>query len=187
MAKETPRTIPNKPNRIFMPNSLFEIIRKRFSSVVFAMAILIFVGFSFVLSLDNLVKNFSEKSRDSEASQVHQISQYLQKKAKCEEHIASDHVYVIADQWIKNYFDCGFDYVVSRLNDFRYEPPFNYDKCSYKIMKEANTTEGRECFKKYNIKYLLLDTKEMSKAFSESADFNKIYETNNLTLWQYEK
>ena len=97
--------------------------------------------------------------------------------------VLTDHVYVQGDSWIKVFLNQKYDDVLFRTFPFRYDSPFNLDTCPRDMVLSPLSSTGQNCFKQYNIGYILLPNNHIPKDYLSSNQFSEIYSNTHFTIF----
>lgn len=146
-----------------------------------AISILAFVLLSGLGENASFVK---ERSNANDAVQTFAASEYLSRFATSQQNIVKDHNYLIADSWIKLFFDRGYDYPFSRAYFKRYEDTVKErEQCTLSMISEPRSPQGKKCFESLDVRYVLANAQVDSAQFEKNEDFWKIYENNHAVIF----
>jgi hypothetical protein len=130
--------------------------------------------------------NYSENKTDfDETIQTFKGAQYLTEKTSPEDKILRDHVYLMADTWIKNFLMRDYEEPISRTFSKKYNDPIrDRETCTRDMILEPDSPVGKECFKETQVKFIILKDNYDTSQFEASNNFSKIFSTDKAVIFQ---
>jgi hypothetical protein len=145
--------------------------------------LLIFSYFIYFGMVDNSLSVRSE-SKGKDALATFTASDYLAQRTTPDEGIIKDHNYLAADSWIKIFFMRGYNYPLSRGYFKRYEDELNpRENCTLWMISTPESVEARKCMDGTGTEYFMVNGMFDSAQFNRSANFNKVYDSGNVTIF----
>jgi len=150
--------------------------------------LIILAAFTLAISLNGFSSSFKlflSENQFEDAVQLYHASQYLEEKTSREDVILKDHANLKADTWIKFFFLRGYDYVLVRTFDYKYEDPTNErETCTRDMIIAPDSAEGKKCYQETGTNYLIL-RKDIDNFFFEFSDnFSKIYSNDSIVIFK---
>ena len=120
--------------------------------------------------------------------QTYLASMYLAANTNNDEMILKDHKFLEGDTWMKLFFMRGYKYPLSRTYDRRYEDTINKrETCTRDMILKPNSEIGQKCFRETNTKYIVLRKGHDEAIFKKSTEFQQIYSSKTVTVFQLQK
>ncbi|MEA3273241.1 MAG: DUF6541 family protein [Patescibacteria group bacterium] len=140
------------------------------------------------LSLNGLghsLKYFTHENQFGDAVQLYHASQYLDEKTIAEDTILKDHANLKADTWIKFFLLRGYNYILARTFDYKYEDPTkDRETCTRDMIVAPDSSRGKECYQETGTDYLIL-RKDIDNFFFDLSDnFSKIYSNDTTVIYK---
>jgi hypothetical protein len=139
-----------------------------------------------ISGLGDVSNNYSENKTDfDETIQTFKGAQYLTEKTSPEDKILRDHVYLMADTWIKNFLMRDYEEPISRTFSKKYNDPIrDRETCTRDMILEPDSPVGKECFKETQVKFIILKDNYDTSQFEASNNFSKIFSTDKAVIFQ---
>ena len=151
----------------------------------------ILLAFVIALSLNGLgnsLKYFTHENQFSDTIQLYHASQYLDEKTIAEDTILKDHANLKADTWIKVFLLRGYNYILARTFNYKYEDPTkNRETCTRDMIIAPDSSRGKECYQETGTDYLILQKDIDNFFFDLSDNFSKIYSNDVAVIYKKNK
>jgi hypothetical protein len=170
--------------------SLFD--REKFSKKHLTLSgqILIFSAFSVMLififangfegNSDFLKKN----SNDQNVQLTLETGRFLASKMEPSDLLASDHVYLFADSWIKLFFMRDYYFPSYRANFERYENGVDkHEFCTRDMISSPGGELGKKCFEDLGTNFVMVDRLNDSMQFQKLNNFWQVYSNDKINVY----
>lgn len=97
--------------------------------------------------------------------------------------MVKDHNYITADTWLKIFFAYDYSFPLSRAYFARYESNPDRETCTLEMISDPHAEKAQKCYNDLNVKAVLVSTKNDESQFTSSADFYRIYQNDELSLF----
>lgn len=125
-----------------------------------------------------------EVTHAKSALQTFDAAHYLAQHVPPNEEIIKDHNYVIADSWIKLFFNRGYDYPLSRAYFRRYEDAVSSrEQCTLHMISAPDSPEGKLCYNNLRVRYVMVNRLHDALQFEKNDSFWKIFENEDIALF----
>lgn len=164
---------------------ILQTTRKFLPSTVYVILFLTLIGTGFISGLSDLSNQARGKNTDALAAETYASAQYLAPRVTDNEMVLKDHIYLAGDTWLKHFFHRGYDYPISRTFNFRYEDIMKKrETCTRDMVLKPNSEIGKQCFAQTNTRYIILKDGSDTAQFERSNNFQKVYSSNNVVIFQ---
>jgi hypothetical protein len=161
----------------------FNQFRSKLSPQVFTVISAVFLTALTLNGLGSSLKNFQADYHFPETVQVYRASEYLASRTTKDDLILKDHTNLAADTWIKFFFLRGYDYLLSRTFDYKYEQSRSREQCTFLMATVPESTEGKNCFSQTGVRFLFLKNGVDNFFFNASPNFSRIYESPEAVIY----
>jgi hypothetical protein len=163
---------------------IFNLYKQSLKNKIFVV-LLFTLGLSLSLNgISESIKYFRSDDQFEETVQLYHATRYLAQKTDQSETILKDHANMTADTWIKYFFLRGYDYVISRTFDYKYEDNPDRDPCPFIMATAPDSKEGKACFEENSVDYVILKKNIDNFFFDLSDNFGKIYENETVVIYR---
>jgi len=147
--------------------------------------IILFTIFLFIFSdgLLDSTNSLKKIPKTQEAVQTFHAAKYLSKNTQKSTWILKDHNFITSDTWIKVFLSDDYSNPLSRSYFKRYETHPNRERCTLEMISNPNSKLSKSCFKSLTIGPIMINTSEDSEKFNKNANFIKVYENNNSSIY----
>lgn len=166
---------------------LFSLTSNRLSRKIFIILFLLVLGTGFISGTSDLSENKAEgvNEKNQNIQQVFIASEYLNLKTDNEEIILKDHIYLPADTWVKNFLMRDYKNPLSRSLLKRYDDPVKpRETCTRDMIAIPDSEIGESCFQETDVKYIMLQDGLDTQQFESSENFSKIFDGENVIIFQ---
>ncbi|MEI6587895.1 MAG: hypothetical protein WCO05_03010, partial [Candidatus Moraniibacteriota bacterium] len=144
-----------------------------------AMLIFIFAN-GFEGNSDFLRKN----SNNQNVQLTLETGRYLASKMEPSDLLASDHVYLFADSWIKLFFMRDYYFPSYRANFERYENGVDkHEFCTRDMISSPGGELGRKCFEDLGTNFVMVDKLNDSMQFQKLNNFWQVYSNDKINVY----
>ena len=142
----------------------------------------------FALTLNGLAASFTlfrAENQFQDTVALYHASGYLNEKTSPEDVILKDHANMPADTWIKVFLLRGYNYLLSRTFDYKYEDPTSgRDPCPLEMATAPDAEEGLACVQETGLDYLIMRKNIDNFALNLSDNFSRIYVNNSVVIYK---
>lgn len=148
---------------------------------------LIFI-FTFISGFDGNVDYFKKNNTNKNAWQTLQTGNYLTSKMSSTDFLASDHVYLIADSWLKLFFMRDYYFPSYRANFERYENGIDkHEFCTRDMISNPGGELGKKCFSDLDTNFVIVDKAMDSMQFQKLNNFWQVYSNEKINVYYRKK
>jgi hypothetical protein len=176
----------------------FAIIKTKLSKDLFTFLFLFFIGIGIISGFSQDITanqrttagkfEISDEVNSKEVMQTYLAAIYLASNTNADEMVLKDHKFLEGDTWMKLFFMRDYKYPLSRTYDRRYEDVINKrETCTRDMVLKPNSEIGEQCFAKTNTNYIVLKKGYDDAIFKKSPDFQQIYSSKTVTVFQKNK
>jgi hypothetical protein len=176
----------------------FAIIKTKLSKDLFTFLFLFFIGIGIISGFSQDITanqrttagkfEISDEINSKEVMQTYLAAIYLASNTNADEMVLKDHKFLEGDTWMKLFFMRDYKYPLSRTYDRRYEDVINKrETCTRDMVLKPNSEIGEQCFAKTNTNYIVLKKGYDDAIFKKSPDFQQIYSSKTVTVFQKNK
>ncbi|MEA1926155.1 MAG: hypothetical protein U9M90_02825 [Patescibacteria group bacterium] len=161
--------------------------REKVSPFLYSIVFLVILGTGFISAYGDFSDSARtyDKQQEKKVGQTFLASKYLNKISSADENILKDHIYIEGDTWIKLFFMRGYKYPLSRSFLKRYDDPIKpRETCTRDMIAIPDSETGIKCFESAKVKYVMLSNGKDTAQFERSANFNKIYASDHVVIFQ---
>lgn len=131
-----------------------------------------------------LTKNDSAKK----TIQTFNASEYLATKIGGADLLASDHVYLFADSWVKLFFMRDYYFPSYRANFERYENGIDKQEfCTREMISNPGGELGRKCYSDLGTNFVMVDKMMDGAQFQKLDNFWQIYSNDKINVYYRDK
>lgn len=149
-----------------------------------------FVTFIFI-SLDgfsNITTYLAGNDSAKKTLQTFKTSTYLVNKMEKADLLASDHVYLFADSWVKLFFMRDYYFPSYRANFERYENGVDKNEfCTRDMISNPGGEFGKKCFSDLNTNFVMVDKEMDSAQFRKLDNFWQVYSNDKINVYYRNK
>lgn len=157
------------------------------NKLIISAFILIFI-FTFISGFDGNVDYFKKNTTNKNAWQTIQTGNYLASKMSSTDFLASDHVYLIADSWLKLFFMRDYYFPSYRANFERYENGIDkHEFCTRDMISSPDGELGKKCFSDLGTNFVMVDKAMDSMQFQKLNNFWQIYSNDKINVYYRKK
>lgn len=163
--------------------------RKRFFLPSILLLFLSFSAFFFASgsgSFDN-GQTLLPESKALPALETFGAARYLAAHTGEADRVLKDHNYITADSWMKLFFLRDYSYPLSRGFFKRYEDNPDREQCTLLMISVPNTPRGEKCYNETGTNLVVVNPKFDITPFEKSADFSRIYSSENIHIYERSK
>ncbi len=155
---------------------------------MFMLFLFIIITVTFTSGLRDNATSLNSAPKTNKALQTFHVGKYANDKFgdKARNNnlwMVKDHNYITSDTWIKVFFANDYSFPLSRSYFKRYETHPDREICTREMISAPKTALAKECFNNLNVHAILVNTNEDAGQFNSSADFYRIYQNNELSLF----
>lgn len=163
--------------------------RRRLFLPSLVILLIFFAGFVFSLGSGSFDNNQTllPKSKSLALFETFSASRYLAHHTTEEDIILKDHNYIVGDSWMKLFFLRGYAYPLSRGFFKRYEDNPNREQCTLLMISVPNTTRGEKCYTETGTDFVVVNPKFDITPFEKSANFSRIYASDDIHIYARKK
>ena len=117
-------------------------------------------------------------------AQTFSAAQFVDNHLGDNDQVLKDHNYLTGDTWIKLFFMRGYTYPLSRSLFKRYEDETKpREMCTLQMISTPDTPEAKECFKKTEVNFLMVNPQFDGAQFRRNKNFNGIYSAPEIAVF----
>ncbi len=151
-------------------------------------AFLMLFIFIFVNGFNGNANYLKTNNNAQKTLQTFNASGYLVLKMDKNDLLASDHIYVFADSWIKLFFMRDYNFPIYRANLDRYENGIDKDEfCSRDMISNPGGELGKKCFSDLAVDFAIVDKEIDSSQFKKLNNFWQIYSNDKVNVYYRDK
>lgn len=157
--------------------------QKKFQKLTASAFLLIFT-FIFVNSFGGNADYLKENNSAQKTLQTFDAGKYLASKMNKNDLLASDHIYLSADSWIKLFFMRDYAFPVYRANLERYENGIDKNEfCSRDMISNPGGELGKKCFSDLGVNFVIVNKEMDSAQFQKLNTFWQIYSNEKINVY----
>ncbi|MBD3300209.1 MAG: hypothetical protein GF347_02550 [Candidatus Moranbacteria bacterium] len=161
---------------------LFYYIQKKINKNL-AIGLILSISIAvFINGYADSITYFTIDNQYQESVNLYHAARYLRENTRSSDKILKDHANLKADSFLKYFFQRGYDYVLSRTFDYKYEQN-KREQCTYLMATQPDTEQGKKCYSKTDTRYVILKKDEDNLFFDFSENFNKIYDSDAVVIY----
>jgi hypothetical protein len=162
--------------------------QKKFNNKLIISAFILIFIFTFISGFDGNVDYFKKNTTNKNAWQTIQTGNYLASKMSSTDFLASDHVYLIADSWLKLFFMRDYYFPSYRANFERYENGIDkHEFCTRDMISSPDGELGKKCFSDLGTNFIMVDKAMDSMQFQKLNNFWQIYSNDKINVYYRKK
>ncbi|MBD3245260.1 MAG: hypothetical protein GF335_04700 [Candidatus Moranbacteria bacterium] len=159
--------------------------KKRLNQKMFKLVALVLLTSLCLNGFSDSMVYFRDQNQFAQTVQTYHAAEYLKKSTNKNTVILKDHANLTADSWLKVFFLRGYDYCLSRTFDYKYEDPTSdRDPCPFYMAIAPDSSAGLECYKKTEVKYIILAKGYDNFFFEHSFNFSKVYVSDSVVIYK---
>ena len=125
------------------------------------------------------------ENKFQEAVEIYSVSRYLAASTSDDARILKDHRTISGDSWIKFFFLRGYDYLVSRTYDYKYNAiDSKLDPCTREMIIVPGSSLSRMCYGQTGINYVIVKPAGDEYLFWKDEEFNAIYLNDDIAVFR---
>jgi|GEM_PF-457029 len=127
---------------------------------------------------------YTGQNKFQEAVQLYNASDYLAKHTKNDAVILKDHRTISGDTWIKFFLLRGYDDMLSRTYDYKYNAiGNNLDPCTKEMITVPESNISEKCYGQTRISYVIVKPTGDEFLFWKGQGFNAVYLNDSLAIF----
>jgi hypothetical protein len=151
-------------------------------------AFLLLLAFTFLSGFDGSVFYLKQNNNNSNTQQTYAVGEYLSSRVNADDLLASDHIYLFADSWIKLFFMRDYYFPSFRANFERYENGIDKDEfCTRDMISNPGGELGKKCFSDLGTNFVMVDKTMDSTQFQKLNNFWQVYSNNEINVYYRKK
>ncbi len=159
-----------------------------FSQKLIAGAFSMLCVFIFVNGFDGNANYLKTNNNSQTILQTFDAGEYLASKMNKNDLLSSDHIYLLADSWIKLFFMRDYNFPVYRANFERYENGIDKNEfCSRDMISNPGGELGKKCFSDLAVDFSIVDKEMDSAQFRKLNNFWQVYSNDKINVYYYAK
>ncbi|MFH1183135.1 MAG: hypothetical protein V1690_02645 [Candidatus Moraniibacteriota bacterium] len=128
---------------------------------------------------------YKGENKFQEAVELYSASRYLASHTQNDVLILKDHRTIAGDSWIKFFFLRGYDYLVSRTYDYKYNAiDSQLDPCTREMIIVPGSSLSQKCYGQTGINYVIVKPEGDEFLFWKDRGFNAIYLSDSIAIFQ---
>lgn len=159
-----------------------------FSKKLILNAFFFLLVFIFINSFMHNASFLRKTTNGQNAQATRQAGAYLSEKIGPNDSLASDHVYLFADSWIKLFFMRDYYFPSYRANFERYENGIDKKEfCTREMISNPGSEFGEKCFFDLGTNFVIINGQMDSAQFQKLPNFWQIYSNEKVNIYYREK
>lgn len=138
--------------------------------------------FSFI-TISGFYDNFQslESGNSKSAIKTFDAANFLAKNVGEDDYVVKDHVYIVADTWIKNFLMRNYNFPFSRAYLKRYES--DREMCTLYMISAPNSEDGKKCLNDLGINFIMVNPIYDAAQFQKTKDFWQVYANDEVAVF----